>query len=71
MGNYVKIDHGNGYVTIYMHLTSADVSPGQYVSKGQKIGVMGSTGNSTGTHLHFQLRINGTDVNAQNYVSLP
>lgn len=71
MGNYVKIDHGNGYVTIYMHLTSADVYVGQQVGKGQKIGVMGSTGYSTGTHLHFQLQINGNNVNAQNYVSLP
>lgn len=58
-GNYVFIDHGNGKITIYGHLTNAVASYGQYVSKGQTIGYAGSTGNSTGPHLHFECRYNG------------
>lgn len=58
-GNYVMIDHGNGKVTIYGHLTNAIVSYGQSVSKGQLLGYVGSTGNSTGPHLHFECRYNG------------
>ena len=59
-GNYVWIDHGNGKATIYGHLTRAVVSQGSYVSKGQVIGYVGSTGWSSGPHLHFECRINGT-----------
>ena len=59
-GNYVWIDHGNGKCTIYGHLTRAVVSQGSYVSKGQVIGYVGSTGWSSGPHLHFECRINGT-----------
>lgn len=62
-GNYVMIDHGNGKITIYAHLTSVAVSTGQYVSKGQTIGSVGSTGNSTGAHLHFECRLNGVKYN--------
>ncbi len=58
-GNYVMIDHGNGKVTIYAHLTNAVVSTGQTVSKGQTLGYVGSTGHSTGAHLHFECRYNG------------
>lgn len=58
-GNYVMIDHGNGKWTIYGHLASVDVSEGQTVSAGQQIGLMGSTGHSTGPHLHFECRSNG------------
>lgn len=58
-GNYVFIDHGNGKLTIYGHLTNAIVSTGQHVSKGQTIGYSGSTGNSTGPHLHFECQYNG------------
>jgi len=58
-GNYVFIDHGNGKLTIYGHLTNAIVSTGQTVSKGQTIGYSGSTGNSTGPHLHFECQYNG------------
>lgn len=53
-GKYVVIKHNNGYRSLYGHLSSYNVSVGQSVSKGQKIGVMGSTGNSSGTHLHFE-----------------
>lgn len=59
-GNYVWIDHGNGKCTIYGHLTRAVVSQGSHVSKGQVIGYVGSTGWSSGPHLHFECRINGT-----------
>ena len=59
-GNYVLIDHGNGKCTIYGHLTRTVVSQGSHVSKGQVIGYVGSTGWSSGPHLHFECRINGT-----------
>lgn len=58
-GNYVMIDHGNGKISIYGHLTSAIVGYGQTVSKGQVIGYVGSTGYSTGPHLHFECQYNG------------
>ena len=62
-GNYVWIDHGNGKETIYAHLTSVTVNPGDYVTKGQLIGYVGSTGYSTGPHLHFECRYNGVKYN--------
>ena len=62
-GNKVVIDHNNGYETVYAHLSSIGVSVGQVVAQGSKIGVMGSTGNSTGTHLHFEVLQNGALVN--------
>ena len=58
-GNYVWINHGNGKETVYAHLTSVFVSTGQYVSAGQPLGTVGSTGHSTGAHLHFETRYNG------------
>lgn len=58
-GNYVWIDHGNGKQTIYAHLSSVSVSTGSYVSAGQVLGYVGSTGYSTGPHLHFECRYNG------------
>ena len=62
-GNHVWIQHDNGYQTIYGHMINTAVSPGEYVSKGQLIGYSGSTGWSTGPHLHFELRINGVRSN--------
>lgn len=69
-GNYVSINHGDGYASIYMHLQSYVVSPGQTVSQGQLIGYMGSTGICTGPHLHFGISYNGTYVNPALYVAL-
>ncbi|MFF5996392.1 M23 family metallopeptidase [Lysinibacillus sp. KU-BSD001] len=62
-GNKIVINHNNGYETVYAHLSSIDVSVGQVVEQGSKIGVMGSTGNSTGTHLHFEVQQNGALIN--------
>ncbi len=67
-GCHIIIDHGNGYQTLYGHLSSIEVSPGQGVSKGGRIGVMGSTGRSTGTHLHFEIRSGGTLLNPLNFL---
>lgn len=67
-GCYVIIDHHNGYQTLYAHLSRYDVEAGQAVSQGQKIGVMGSTGRSTGTHLHFEIRSGGQFLNPLNFL---
>jgi murein DD-endopeptidase MepM/ murein hydrolase activator NlpD len=61
-GNYILIDHGGGYSTGYGHLSAIYVANGQTVQRGQAIGAVGSTGNSTGPHLHFEVRINGKAV---------
>lgn len=68
MGNYVMISHGSGIYTIYMHAASLNVSKGQSVSKGQKIAAVGSTGRSTGNHLHFSVRKNGNYVSPWGYL---
>lgn len=68
-GNYVMINHGNGVFTVYMHASSLTVSKGDEVSQGQAIAKVGSTGISTGAHLHFGVSVNGAYVNPNNYVS--
>lgn len=67
-GNLVKISHGNGVETYYAHCSKILVSVGQTVSAGDTIALVGSTGNSTGPHLHLEIRINGTPVNPQKYL---
>ncbi len=69
MGNYVTIDHGNGLYTIYEHASSLNVSTGDYVTRGQVIAKVGSTGISTGSHLHFGVSVNGSYANPWEYVS--
>lgn len=67
-GNYIMIDHGNGFCTVYAHLSSYDVKVGDWVKKGQKIAKMGNTGTSTSTHLHFEIRINNVPINPVLYL---
>ncbi|MGE7695534.1 peptidoglycan DD-metalloendopeptidase family protein [Lysinibacillus sp. NPDC094177] len=67
-GNRIVINHNNGYTTLYGHLSSIKVEVGQVVEKGSVIGIMGSTGNSTGTHLHFEVEKNGSLENPLSYV---
>ena len=68
-GNCVMIDHGNGVVTVYAHMSSIGVSYGQYVTAGQYVGAVGSTGVSTGPHCHFEIRINGVQTDPAAYFS--
>ena len=69
-GYYVQINHGDGFRSIYMHMTHYVVSSGQHVSQGQVIGYCGSTGGSTGPHLHFGISYNGSYVNPANYIRI-
>lgn len=68
-GIMIEIDHGNGYQTLYAHLSSLRVSVGQTVKQGATIGVMGSTGRSTGPHLHFEVRSGGSRYNPFNHIN--
>jgi murein DD-endopeptidase MepM/ murein hydrolase activator NlpD len=67
-GSYVVIRHDNGYETLYAHLSAINVSQGQYVSQGEVIGAIGTTGYSTGPHLHFEVRVGGATVDPLNYL---
>jgi murein DD-endopeptidase MepM/ murein hydrolase activator NlpD len=67
-GKYVVIDHGNGFQTLYAHLNTILVEVGQSVGKGTRIGSVGTTGNTTGPHLHFEIRYNGVQRNPFGYL---
>ena len=67
-GNYVEIDHGNGFKTKYAHLNKAYVKKGQYVEQGESIGEVGSSGRSTGPHLHYEVLFNGTPVDPMTFI---
>ena len=67
-GNWIVIDHGNGVITKYMHSAVTFVVPGDTVIRGQNIGLVGNTGNSFGSHLHFQIEINGVAVDPLIYL---
>jgi len=67
-GNYIVINHGSGVTTLYAHMSVRGVSVGAKVSQGQSIGKVGSTGISTGPHLHFEVSVNGTRQDPQSYV---
>lgn len=69
-GNVVYVDHGNGYLSLYAHLTSVTVRASQTVQAGDQVGTMGSTGNSTGPHVHWELRHNGTPVDPMLFLSV-
>lgn len=71
MGNYIMIDHGGELYTIYMHAQKLLVSAGAEVSRGQQIATVGTTGRSTGNHLHFSVRLNGSYVSPWGYISKP
>lgn len=70
-GNYVLIDHGGGIATLYAHMNERWVSAGDTVVQGQQIGLVGTTGSSSGYHLHFEVRENGTVTEPRNYINLP
>ncbi len=69
-GNYVVVDHGNGLSTLYAHMSALNVGAGDTVSAGQQVGAIGSTGSSTGPHLHFEVRINGSTVDPAPYLGV-
>lgn len=70
-GNYILLDHGDGYNTLYAHASKLYVKAGDYVDQGQVIAAVGTTGSSTGNHLHFEVRVNGQKVDPLKYVNKP
>lgn len=68
-GNWIIIEHSNGYVTIYAHLNSFNTKVGAFVSKGNIIGYTGNTGRSSGAHLHYEIRLDGTPINPAGYLT--
>jgi murein DD-endopeptidase MepM/ murein hydrolase activator NlpD len=68
MGIYLRLDHGRGCTTSYSHLSRFNTKPGDKVKRGQVLGLMGNTGNSTGPHLHYVVEVNGKDVNPRSYI---
>ena len=69
-GYYVKLDHGDGFESIYMHMQRFVVSPGDYVTQGQVIGYVGETGWATGPHLHITILYNGVYMDPLDYISI-
>lgn len=69
-GNYVQIDHGNGYSSSYAHMQKYFVHKGQRVTRGQRIGLVGNTGRSTGTHLHYEISLHGTPINPSKFMKI-
>jgi murein DD-endopeptidase MepM/ murein hydrolase activator NlpD len=67
-GRMVEVDHGNGFTTRYAHLSAIDVEVGQVVRIGQIVGRVGSTGRSTGPHLHYETRVDGDPVDPQKFL---
>jgi murein DD-endopeptidase MepM/ murein hydrolase activator NlpD len=69
-GNFIKIDHGNGYTSAFAHMDSFDVSKGDYVKRGQRIGRIGNSGRSTGSHLHYELNYRGRPANPYTFMKV-
>ncbi len=69
VGQMIRIDHGHGISTFYGHLSKAVVRPGATVSKGDRIGYVGNSGRSTGSHLHYAVMLNGVPVNPRKYLN--
>ena len=70
-GLTIEIKHGGGIETAFCHLKSASVQPGQEVQRGERIGRVGSSGRSTGSHLHYEVRVDGHPVNPKKYILTP
>jgi len=68
-GNMIEVDHGAGYRSVYAHLSSCGVEEGAFVNRGEEVGKVGSTGRSTGPHLHYEVRVNGLPVNPARFLN--